>query len=737
MSEEEIKTTPENNTRKSKKQKRKPRFMSMTWLRLHIKEVVWFIIITFVISLFFIGYGTSYVSSKQEEKIRAYEKEEQDSMTAQNAVPQSLQGKENETALTITYDNGKASATVSIDAKSLWKEIKNNPQYAKLSKSNEKDNPFKNYMIDNMRSGIVNQVISTNILGLYAKVNNIVPPLPVDEIIRRDIANTTEAEFNRELHQQGLTLAEYGQKRLLQITVAMAAQSAVAPIPVASATEDYLKNYYDTHKVNFKQTDKISFDHLLVTAADLASSKEISDDQVKAYFAKNPSEELKEVDYQKIYESRRYDFTTPEQVKASHILIKPNGEGSEEQRLENAHKKALDLYEKAKNGEDFAKLASENSEDEGSAANGGDLGFFSHSDMVKPFADAAFATNIGSITEPVKSFYGYHIIKVVAKNPEKIQSFEEAKSQLEKENIDKVKSIIALQIAEEEIAEVAKKLIKDNGSANIEALTKAYGHENGRKHSYTDLPISDNPGSAYQELYEGLGEITTDGYFYNLEVHKHLIEAAKANKLNVYLEPFKSSMGYHIVKVLSYKGDQYDTFEESRNSIRHIVTLEPSDAEINQYFEENKSRFDTPATRTVRQILCADKDSADKVYQELKEGAVFARLARSYSADPSAQNGGLMPATPKGHYSKELDDAIWNLNKEECTEPIQTPFGWVIAKLEDTKDSVSATLEGSTLYSIKNELRKSYNDEAFTSFIKGLNNQAYVVRNQELIDLIK
>jgi len=85
---------------------------------------------------------------------------------------------------------------------------------------------------------------------------------------------------------------------------------------------------------------------------------------------------------------------------------------NEESETGTAKKKADELFAKAKAGEDFAKLATENSQDPGSAANGGDLGYFGKGKMVPEFEAAAFAAKTGDIVGPIKTVYGYHIIKV-------------------------------------------------------------------------------------------------------------------------------------------------------------------------------------------------------------------------------------------------------------------------------------------------------------------------------------
>ena len=100
------------------------------------------------------------------------------------------------------------------------------------------------------------------------------------------------------------------------------------------------------------------------------------------------------------YEQLVAKFKPQDEVRARHILV-------------NTEAEAEDIIEQLKDGTDFAKLAEEKSKDAGSAKHGGDLGYFAHDAMLKPFADAAFAMKVGEISEtPVKTTYGYHIIKI-------------------------------------------------------------------------------------------------------------------------------------------------------------------------------------------------------------------------------------------------------------------------------------------------------------------------------------
>jgi len=123
-------------------------------------------------------------------------------------------------------------------------------------------------------------------------------------------------------------------------------------------------------------------------------------------------------------------------ISAKHILIKVKSDSDEEGLTDDEAKaKAEDLIQKLNDGADFSTLAKENSEDPGSAANGGDLGYFNKGKMVKEFEEAAYKLKVNEYTsEPVKTTYGYHII---LKTDEK-----------EKESLDKVKDEIKEKIVD-------------------------------------------------------------------------------------------------------------------------------------------------------------------------------------------------------------------------------------------------------------------------------------------------
>src|SRR4029079_7233121 len=124
-------------------------------------------------------------------------------------------------------------------------------------------------------------------------------------------------------------------------------------------------------------------------------------------------------------------YTTNEERQASHILIavKPDAPAA---GIAAATQKATPILDRARAKPDaFAELAKANSQDTGSAAQGGDLGSFARGAMVKPFEDAVCAAKVADIVGPVQTDFGYHVIKVTGITPSHVQSFDEVKGRIE------------------------------------------------------------------------------------------------------------------------------------------------------------------------------------------------------------------------------------------------------------------------------------------------------------------
>jgi peptidyl-prolyl cis-trans isomerase D len=157
-------------------------------------------------------------------------------------------------------------------------------------------------------------------------------------------------------------------------------------------------------------------DYVEVSLAQLATKVHVDDAQLKTYY-----------DEQKAKTPER--FTQAEQRRVRHILFQvadPKDDAAAKAKAEAALKRA-------QSGEDFGKLAQELSQDSGSAKNGGDLGWAERSRYVGPFADAAFSMKEGEIKGPIKTQFGYHILKLDGIQPVAVKSFEQSKSDMDAE----------------------------------------------------------------------------------------------------------------------------------------------------------------------------------------------------------------------------------------------------------------------------------------------------------------
>ena len=222
-------------------------------------------------------------------------------------------------------------------------------------------------------------------------------------------AKITEAQLDKLLYSQ------YGQSVLDALITNEIVEQEAEKLDIKLSEEEIDEEY----KV---YTESYGGEEALLTALEeMNMTKEDIRNDIRIYLltlkVMEDYVDLTEEDVKAYFEENKDSFATPEQVEASHILVEDEATAKE-------------VIEKLNAGEDFAELAKEYSTDESNAADGGALGFFGRGQMVEEFENAAFAMNVGDVSkEPVKTEFGYHIIKVTDKTEAAEADYETSKEQ--------------------------------------------------------------------------------------------------------------------------------------------------------------------------------------------------------------------------------------------------------------------------------------------------------------------
>ncbi len=183
-------------------------------------------------------------------------------------------------------------------------------------------------------------------------------------------------------------------------------------LPSVAITPAEIDTYYKQNGAKYSHPEQRNVKYLLADVGRIRSQMKVDDAQVRAE-----------------YDRTRESYKSGEAARASHILIKTEASATP-QEVEAARARAAGLAARARAGEDFAALAKANSADPGSAVNGGDLNFFERGQMVAEFEQTAFSQPVGSISDPIKTQYGFHVIKVTGKRGGGYKTFEEVRPQI-------------------------------------------------------------------------------------------------------------------------------------------------------------------------------------------------------------------------------------------------------------------------------------------------------------------
>ena len=269
------------------------------------------------------------------------------------------------------------------------------------------------------------------------------------EEIRQIPAFQVEGQFNTDVYQsrllsQGMTPKQFQTEMRAQFVINQLPRNiAESSIATSSEIEEFVGLLDQTR----------TFNAVLVPADAAESAVEFSESEVVAWHESHSedyqSEEQVVVEYieldaallpvglppeedylRDLFEAQKARFISPEQRQVSHILIEVAADASEAE-IETARQTAEDLSRRAKEGEDFATLAAENSQDQGSASAGGDLGWVESGVMVQAFENAMYELSMEApISEPIQTGFGWHVIQLKEIRESTGMSFEEARMTL-------------------------------------------------------------------------------------------------------------------------------------------------------------------------------------------------------------------------------------------------------------------------------------------------------------------
>lgn len=419
-------------------------------------------------------------------------------------------------------------------------------------------------------------------------------------------------------------------------------QAFLEKVPPPTAEE--IKARFEKEKADWKIPEKRAVDYLKLDNAAVKDLVNIDDAAVRAYYQNNIAQ-----------------YSTPkDQRRASHILIRVD-QNAKPAEIEAAKKKAQALYERAKRGEDFAKLAEQNSED-GSKANGGDLGWFGRERMVKPFADAVFdqCKAVGDIVGPVQSQFGMHVIKLTGLGGD-VKPFDDVKKQIRqtlllqdakyKEQQAKLLADLTGEFKKAAEDDAAFKALAEKKKITVSSLKKKVGREDSISAMGSDPKI------------------------------KEAVFEAPAGK-------------WQSVDVTSDAGSQVVFFKVAEISPEHPATLEDVKDELQIKIKREKA---AEMARQAALALRAGSKDATTLEAAAQKAGYNARQSESIGVKDQVPNVGRDPALVKALLAAPLGG---------MAGPTKTTNGYVVACVTEKTDADMAKFD-----SKKAELRQQQAEE--------------------------
>ncbi len=317
----------------------------------------------------------------------------------------------------------------------------------------------------------------------------------------------------------------------------------------AEITDEDIQAYYDVHKETFMTPERVKIQYIYFDPQQIKAEVSPSEEEVLQY-----------------YEEHKSEFDKGKEVRARHILFRA-AQDADEETVASVKTKAEEILKHVKEGADFGEMAKEHSDDPGSGANGGDLGFFTQGKMVPEFEQTAFALSAGEISDLVRSQFGFHIIKV-----EEIRE--------EKDPYGKAKPVIIdrLKLAE------AKTLAAERSEISYDDLLEINNLQEVASKDKLEVHVSDffAKGEPIDKDTIGLPQIQDLALTLNAE--------------DKFSQPIETPLGYYIIEFLELKAPYIPELSEVRDNVvdgvRQEKTQELAKAEaerIRKTLRENTS----------------------------------------------------------------------------------------------------------------------------------------------------
>jgi len=451
--------------------------------------------------------------------------------------------------------------------------------------------------------------------------------------------------------------AEYA-RRNEKVKLQLVHVPSSAFLPQMTATDAEVAAYFDAHKEAYRIGERRKVRYLLVDVESLRQGIVVPSREVERYY--NDNIEL---------------FSTPEQVRASHILFKT--EGKDEAAVKALAEKVL---AEAKGGADFAELAKKYSEDESNAKLGGDLDYFARGRMVPEFEEAAFAAQPGLLPDLVKTGYGFHIIKIVDKKAGSIRTFDEVKAQIREQLVGEK----AQRLADTRAEEVGKEI---TSPADLDKVAKARGWK-----------------------VEETGFFTADEPILSLGASPQVSAAIFALKEGEVSAPLRVGRGYAIAVLSGRQDPALPKLDEVKDRVRNDVLREKA----------GKAASEKAASMAAALKSAADfAAAAKKAGYEAKSSELVARGA----------------ALPEIGVNAAVEKAAFALPAGQVSDPISTADGASIVKVIERQDVKPAEMAASR-ESIRQDLVGERRTDFFTAYMVKARQRMKVEFNREVLNSI-